>query len=65
LQKITEIGSELKAVDPAKPKEEIFTTIKTLILLDLYKRRKDAIKSFECFFNLKVDPNPDPLKRVI
>ena len=47
LQKMIEIGGNLKVVEPDNPKEDIFTTTNTLKLFDLYKTREDAIKSFE------------------
>jgi len=47
LQKMIDIEGKLKVVEPANPKEDIFTTTNTLKLFDLYKSREDAIKSFE------------------
>ena len=40
-------GYKLKVVEPANSGEDIFTRINPLRLFDLYKTRKDAIKSFE------------------
>ena len=40
-------GYKLKVVEPSNPGEDIFNRMKTLGLFDLYKTRKDAIKSFE------------------
>ncbi len=50
LQKMIDIGGKLKVVEPANPKEDIFTTTNTLKLFDLYKTREDAIRSFERAF---------------
>ncbi len=40
-------GYKLKVVKPVNPKDDIFRLTNTLKLFDLYKTRKDAIKSFE------------------
>ena len=47
LQKMIDIGGKLKVVESDNPKEDIFTSTNTLKLFDLYKKREDAIKSFE------------------
>jgi len=47
LQKMIVLGGKLKVVEPVNPREDIFTTPNTLVLFDLYKTSKDAIKSFD------------------
>jgi len=44
---LIDIGYKLKVVKPVNPKDDIFRLTDTLRLFDLYKTRKDAIKSFE------------------
>jgi len=44
---MTRTGYKLKLVKPVILGEDIFTATNTLRLFDLYKTRKDAIKSFE------------------
>ena len=44
---MNDIGYKLKVVKPAISGEYIFTTTHTLRLFDIYKTRKEAIKSFE------------------
>jgi anti-sigma B factor antagonist/stage II sporulation protein AA (anti-sigma F factor antagonist) len=39
-------GYELKLVQPANPREDIFTAGNLTRLFDLYKTREDAVKSF-------------------
>ena len=46
-KKMTSIGGALRIVEPAIPAQDIFSYTDTLKLFDLYKTRKDAIKSFE------------------
>jgi len=46
LMKITNLGGKLNLVEPANPKEDIFTIANTLKLFDRYKTREDAIKYF-------------------
>ena len=46
-KKMTSIGGALRIVEPAIPAQDIFSFTDTLKLFDLYKTRKDAIKSFE------------------
>ena len=47
LEMMKEKGYKLKVVKPVKPKEDIFILTNTLRLFDIYRTRKDAIKSFE------------------
>ena len=44
---MNDIGDKLKVVKPINAKEDIFMLTNTLGLFDLYKTRKDAIKSFD------------------
>ena len=44
---MNDIGDKLRVVKPVNPRESIFLTTNTLGVIDLYKTREDAIKSFE------------------
>ena len=44
---LNDLGDNLKIVEPVSSNESIFFTTNTLGLIELYKSREDAIKSFE------------------
>jgi len=44
---LNDLGDNLKVVESVSSKESIFFTTNTLGLIELYKSREDAIKSFE------------------
>jgi len=44
---MNDIGDKLKVVEPVNRKESIFLTTNTLGVIDLYKTREDAVKSFD------------------
>ncbi len=44
---LNDLGDNLKVVEPVSSNESIFFTTNTLGLIELYKSREDAIKSFD------------------
>jgi anti-sigma B factor antagonist/stage II sporulation protein AA (anti-sigma F factor antagonist) len=54
-KKLNSIGGALRIVKPVKSEADIFILTNTLSLFNFYKKREDAIKSFEEFQKIYVD----------